>query len=628
MCGICGYLSKKSISVDTLSKMNDTMYHRGPDDSGAEVYDVGKGYTLGLAQRRLSILDLSPLGHQPMHSPDKRISLVYNGEIYNFKELREELADYTFVSTCDTEVILAAYLKWGIQFVKKIHGMFAIALFDRDTDTLYLVRDRIGKKPLYYYKENAGIVFASELKPIMETPDFHGKINEKIVGQYLFQLYINAPESIFKDVYKVQPGEVLEYHLGEIRTWKYWDIAAVYTEKKHEMITDYAECKARLKAALLEATRKRMIADVPLGAFLSGGYDSSLITAMAQSISKEPVKTFSIGFNEEGYNEAVYAKKVSEYLGTKHTEMYIDESDMLAMVADLPQYYDEPFADSSQIATMLVSKLARQDVTVTLSGDGGDEFFCGYNIYPNVAQAQQLDLLGGLTYHVANLPGLKQMRVMDKLPFKVQVVARNRNPLTKTQISGFSYIRTIRDLLLHPGEQEKFEIEDCYGEKNWQIRRMLVDMDTYLPGDILCKVDRASMKYSLESRCPILDTDVMELSFQIPHEYKYSQGIKKKILKDIAYDYIPKELLDRPKVGFGVPIDKWLRGALKEELLSYCEVPFLKEQGIFEPEQTRLFVQSYLKTGDKGRGTGENYSKIVWSYFAFQQWYVKFIKRG
>lgn len=628
MCGICGYLSKKKISVDELIKMNDTMYHRGPDDHGAEVYDVGSGYALGLAQRRLSIQDLSPLGHQPMHSKDKRISLVFNGEIYNFHELQKELSDYDFVSTCDTEVIIAAYLKWGIQCVNKIHGMFAIALYDREIDTLYLARDRIGKKPLYYQKSPEGLVFASELKPIMTAPGFQGKINEEIIGQYLFQLYINAPNSIFKNVYKVQPGEVLEYRQGDIKTWKYWDIATVYAEKKKEIITDYAECKEMLKAALLEATRKRMIADVPLGAFLSGGYDSSLITAMAQSISSEPVKTFSIGFNEEGYNEAIYAKKVSEYLGTKHTEMYIDEDDMLSMVADLPQYYDEPFADSSQIATMLVSKLARQDVTVTLSGDGGDEFFCGYNIYPNVAQAQQLDLLGGLTYHVANLPGLKQMGVLNKLPFKVQVVARNRNPLTKTQISGFSYIRTVRDLLLEQGVTEKFEIEDRYAEKNWQIRRMLVDMDTYLPGDILCKVDRASMKYSLESRCPILDTDVMELSFRIPHEYKYSQGIKKKILKDIAYDYIPKELLDRPKVGFGVPIDKWLRGPLREELLSYCDESFLKNQYIFKPEKTKKFIENYLQTGDKGRGTGENYSKIVWSYFALQQWYTNYMRKG
>ena len=628
MCGICGYISKKVISVDELIKMNDTMYHRGPDDSGAEVYSVGQGYTLGLAQRRLSILDLSPLGHQPMHSKDKRISLVFNGEIYNFQELREELSDYDFISTCDTEVIIAAYLKWGINCVGKFNGMFAIALYDRETETLYLVRDRIGKKPLYYHKMADGLVFASELKPIMTAPGFEVAINKEIIGQYLVQLYINAPNSIFENVYKVQPGEVLEYHAGEIKAWKYWDIATVYAKSKKEIITDYAECKEQLKNALLEATRKRMIADVPLGAFLSGGYDSSLITAMAQSISAEPVKTFSIGFNEEGYNEAIYAKKVAEHLGTKHTEMYIDENDMLSMVADLPQYYDEPFADSSQIATMLVSKLAKQDVTVTLSGDGGDEFFCGYNVYPSVAQAQKLDLLGGLTYHTANLPILKQMGLLDKLPFRVQVVARNRNPLTKTQISGFSYIRTVRDLLLESGTSEKFEIEDRYKEKNWQIKRMLVDMDTYLPGDILCKVDRASMKYSLESRCPILDTDVMELSFRIPHEYKYSQGIKKKILKDIAYDYIPKDLLDRPKVGFGVPIDKWLRGPLKEELLTYCDESFLREQNIFKPEKTANFIKKYLETGDKGRGTGENYSKIVWSYFALQQWYMTYMRKG
>lgn len=628
MCGICGYISKTVIPIDELVKMNDTMYHRGPDDSGAELYDIGSGYTLGMAQRRLSILDLSPLGHQPMHSKDGRISLVFNGEIYNYKELRKELSEYSFESNCDTEVIISAYLKWGIGCVNKLQGMFSIALFDRQTDILYLVRDRIGKKPLYYHRKKEGIVFASELKPIMMAPEFDGKINEKIVGQYLFQLYINAPNSIFEDVYKVQPGEVLEYHLGNIKTWRYWDVASVYHEKRKEMITDYATCKEMLKDALLDATRRRMIADVPLGAFLSGGYDSSLITAMAQSISSEPIKTFCIGFNEEGYNEAIYAKKVSEHLGTKHTEMYIEEKDMLAMVADLPTYYDEPFADSSQIATMLVARLARQDVTVALSGDGGDEFFCGYNVYPNVAQAQKLDMLGGLTYHAANIPGLKQLDVLGRLPFKVQVIARNRNPLTKTQISSFGYVATIRDILLHKGENEKFEIENKYAEKEWQIRRMLVDMDTYLPGDILCKVDRASMKYSLESRCPILDTDVMELSFRIPHEYKFAKGIKKKILKDIAYDYIPKELLDRPKVGFGVPIDKWLRGALKEELQSYCEKEFLENQCIFEPDKTIKFIQRYLQTGDKGRGTGENYSKIVWSYFVFQQWYNHYVQKG
>ncbi len=628
MCGICGYLSKKKIDIEDLNRMNDTMYHRGSDDNGAEVYDVGKNYILGLAQRRLAIQDLSPMGHQPMHSPDKRVSLVFNGEIYNFKELREELSEYPFVSTCDTEIIIAAYLKWGIKCVSRLKGMFAIALYDRESDTLYLIRDRIGKKPLYYHRKTDGLIFASELKPIMEAPEFKGEIDKEIVGNYLYQFYINSPKSVFKDVYKVQPGEVVEYYMGSIKTWKYWDIATVYNEKKRQPIADYAECKQLLKDALLEATRKRMIADVPLGAFLSGGYDSSLITAMAQSISSEPVKTFSIGFNEEGYNEAVYAKKVSEYLGTQHTEMYIEESDMLSMVSDLPQYYDEPFADSSQIATMLVSKLARKDVTVALSGDGGDEFFCGYNVYPYVARAQQLDALGGLVYHTVNFPGIKQLHIMDKLPFKVRVIAENRNPLTKTQIGGSNYSKVIRNILLQPGQTEKFEIEDKYSENAWQIRRMLVDMDTYLPGDILCKVDRASMKYSLESRCPILDTDVMELSFRIPHEYKYSQGVKKKILKDIAYDYIPKELLERPKVGFSVPIDKWLRGALKEELLSYCEGTLLKEQGIFNPENTEKFVRDYLQSGDKGRGSGENYSKIVWSYFAFQQWYVKYMRKG
>lgn len=625
MCGICGYLSKEVITREQLKIMNDTMIHRGPNDSGEELYEVQDGYTLGLAQRRLSIQDLSMLGHQPMHSKDHRISVVFNGEIYNFPELKKELSDYTFVSNCDTEVIIAAYLKWGIHCINRLKGMFAIALFDRENQTLYLTRDRIGKKPLYYWTKNDGIVFASELKPIMEIPSFPKKINQNIIGQYLFQLYINAPDTIFDNVYKLQPGEILSYRVGDLKTWKYWDIATVYEQQKKNIILNYEDAKSELKQTLIEAVRKRMISDVPLGSFLSGGFDSSLITAIAQNICDAPVKTFSIGFHENGFNEAIYAKEVSNYLGTNHTEMYIDEADMLAMVESLSQFYDEPFADSSQIATMLVSKLAKQDVTVVLSGDGGDEFFCGYNIYPNVAQAQFLDLLGAITYHSVNLPGLKQLGLMNKLPFKVQVVARNRNPLTKTQISGFSYINTINDLLLTQGKNEKFEREDRYSEKNWQIRRMLLDMDTYLPGDILCKVDRATMKYSLEGRCPILDSDVMECSFRIPHVFKYDNGIKKKILKDITYDYIPRELLDRPKVGFGVPIDKWLRGPLKEELLTYCDSKFLQEQGIFLPQKTRDFINRYLQIGDKGRGTGENYSKIIWSYFVLQQWYQKYV---
>ncbi|MGN1151852.1 MAG: asparagine synthase (glutamine-hydrolyzing) [Lachnospiraceae bacterium] len=630
MCGICGYISKKNITTEQLKEMNDTMYHRGPNDSGEEIYPASDGYQIGFAQRRLSILDLSMLGHQPMHSDNKRISVVYNGEIYNFQELRKELADYPFRSNCDTEVIIAAYLKWGISCIERFNGMFAIALYDRETQEVYLVRDRIGKKPLYYWYEDQNLVFASELKPIMKCPGFHGEIAKGVLSRYLFQQYINAPESIYQNVYKLEPGAILRFSKGQIKVWKYWDVKEAYEKAQTNPVGSYEEAKEQLKDLLKQAVAARMIADVPLGSFLSGGYDSSLITAIAQEHSPEPVKTFSIGFHEEKYNEAKYAGAVADHLGTNHTELYIDEKDMFELVDSIPKYYDEPFADSSQIATMMVSKLAREHVTVALSGDGGDEFFCGYNIYENVAQAQKLDVLGGMVHGICQIPGLKQAHIEDKLPFRVRVIAGNRAKESKTQFGAGNYIVKARAMVGELPEGEAlpvhYLVESRYGVDNWQIRRMLLDMDTYLPGDILCKVDRASMKYSLECRCPILDTKVMEFSYRIPHQYKYAGGDKKHILKDIAYDYIPKELLDRPKVGFGVPLDKWLRGPLKEQLLDYSSYEYLKKQNIFDAAYVSDMIQKYVVTGDAGPATGANYSKLSWSFFVFQQWYEAYHK--
>lgn len=625
MCGICGFVSKNKITVDALKAMNDTMYHRGPDDSGEEIFDGMGGFSVGLAHRRLSILDLSSLGHQPMHSADGRLSIAFNGEIYNFLELREELKGYPFKSRCDTEVILASYLKWGISCIERFNGMFAIALYDREMGTMHLVRDRIGKKPLYYWQDGENIVFASELKPIMSYPGFPKRVRNDVVKRYLYQQCVNEPYSIFENVYKVEPGQIVRFCGGKIDKWKYWDIAKAYQRKKREKPGSYEESKEQLKDILKDAVRKRMIADVPVGAFLSGGYDSSLVTAIAQDVGSEPVKTYSIGFNEERYNEAKYAKEVARHLGTRHTELYIDEKSMFDMVESIPKYYDEPFADSSQIPTMLVSHLAAKEVTVVLSGDGGDEFFCGYNIYDNVAQAQKLDILGRMTYGICRMPPFKKIGLFERLPFRVRVVAGNNDIETKTQIGGMSYIRAIEKMLPGEGLPFKFPIESKYQENNWQERRMLLDEETYLPGDILCKVDRASMKYSIESRCPILDVNVMEYSYRLPHEYKYAGGVKKRILKDIAYDYIPKHLLDRPKVGFGVPLDKWMRGPLKEALQDMCSVEYLEKQGIFDARYVNGFISEYLRTGDKGPASGANYSKVAWSFFVFQQWYRRYI---
>ena len=622
--------------------MNDTMYHRGPDDSGVEIYDGSNGYSIGFAQRRLSIMDLSPLGHQPMHSENGRISVVYNGEIYNYRELKEELSDYEFKSTCDTEAIIAAYLKWGIDMVDHIHGMFAIAIYDRETSDIYLIRDRIGKKPLFYWFDGENLVFASELKPIMKCPGFKPEIRKQVISRYLLQQYITAPDTIFTDVYKLEAGSYIKFSEGKITKKKYWDIKEVYKEMSKNPVRSYAEAKEGLKERLKKSVASRMIADVPLGTFLSGGYDSSLITAIAQEHSDRPVKTFCIGFDVPRYNEAEYAKEIAKHLGTDHTELYISEKEMFELVSSIPQYYDEPFADNSEIPSMLVSKLAKQDVTVALSGDGGDEFFCGYNIYDNVRTAQLLDIPGAMVH---SLSGIKSGdgTLLDKMPFRVKVVANNRDPETKTQLVSEGYIRASHAFITGNEEMDVpisaeqylstdynlesnslpvlYPVESLYGVKDFQIRRMLLDMDTYLPEDILVKMDRASMKYSLEARCPIMDTDVMEYSFRIPHRFKYHKGDKKHILKDIAYDYIPKELLERPKTGFGVPMDEWLRGPLREQLLDYSSTSFLRKQDIFDVDYVSKFINDYVVKGDGGPATGANYSKIAWSFYIFQQWY-------
>ncbi|MFR3658802.1 MAG: asparagine synthase (glutamine-hydrolyzing) [Eisenbergiella sp.] len=638
MCGISGFISKKRITVEQLITMNDTMLHRGPDDSGAEIFVAADGYSVGLAQRRLSIMDLSPLGHQPMHTADGRVSIVYNGEIYNFKELKKALSDYPFRSQCDTEVILAAYEKWGIKCVERFNGMFAIALFDRETQELYLVRDRIGKKPLYYWQDGENLAFASELKPIMACPGFPKRIDKSVLAAYLYQQYVPEPDTIFEDVKKLEPGMILRFCIGtagragnaqqegcgsRIEKLRYWSIADSYRKGIADPVTDYGQAKAELKALLQKSVKSRMEADVPLGTFLSGGYDSSLVTAMAQEAAGAPVKTFSIGFAEKEYDESGYAAEVAKHLGTDHTAQIITEAEMLRLVDSIPKYFDEPMADSSQIPSMLVAALARQKVTVALSGDGGDEFFCGYQMYEKLALAQKLDMLGGMVYGISRLPGISRLGLLEKLPFSVRTIAQNRDPRYKTQLCSDKYLSCVKRLT--GTDEVRFDRETAYGVKNWQIRRMLLDMDTYLPGDILSKVDRATMKYSLEARCPVLDRDVMEYSFRLPHSFKNHKGCQKYILKDIAYDYIPKELLERPKTGFSVPMDKWLRGPLKEKLTDYASESFLRRQGFFDPEETQRLAEGWLLQGDGGSYTGSNYSRILWAFFILEQWYEEYL---
>lgn len=618
MCGICGYLTKQKYNEQMLRDMNDTMYHRGPDDSGIYQTRLTNGYYLGFAHRRLSILDLSPLGHQPMFNADHSVCIVYNGEVYNFLELREKLKQegYSFVSNCDTEVLLAAYEAYGITFLSRLNGMFALAIYDSREEQVILARDRIGKKPLYYYNDSQGnLIFASELKPLLRHPDFHKEIRIDILSRYLCYKYINAPDTIFVNTHKVMPGEYIVWKNGRAEKQLYWDVIERYQTCSREPIGNYEEAKRRLKDLLQDSVQKRLIADVSTGTFLSGGIDSTLITALAQNVVKDPVKTFTIGFETVKENEAVYAKEVAQYLGTDHTELYLTERELFEAIEDLPRYYDEPFADSSQIPSMLVSKLARQRATVILSGDGGDELFCGYTLYDWTYFAQKLDLIAGIANSV-----LQPIHITQKMPEKLRALLENRDKNTKVQL--FTDIRQNHTVDMVVGESltAKYRRERQIPIKDWQIKRQLLDMMTDLPGDMLAKVDRAAMKYSLEVRCPLLDYRVMEFAFQIPQRFKYRNFDKKYILKDLTFDLVPKSLLDRPKQGFGVPLADWMRTKLHGKLLRYADTEILNKQGIFRAEKIHEFIHC-LEKSDKSL-----YNSVLWSFYVFQMWYQEYME--
>lgn len=616
MCGICGYFSDKSISDEILGQMNDTMRHRGPNDQGIWQEESPCG-AVGLAQRRLSIFDLSELGHQPMFSGDGRIVTVYNGEIYNFMELRKELeeAGHRFCSACDTEVMIAAYQKWGCNCFNRFNGMFAIALYDRERGRLILARDRMGKKPLYYYKEGKDFVFASELKPIMKFPRFKKQIDKQMIEKFLCNKYLEAPCSIFRDTYKVIPGTylVLENHNIVVNT--YWDIIEKKAWGEHHPENSMEKALNEMDVLLHDSVSVRLEADVPVGTFLSGGIDSTLVTAVAQQVCGKQVKSFSIGFHDKERNEAEYAEAIAKQIGTEHKELYIGEPEILDMLNDLPYYYDEPFSDSSQLPTMLVSKMASEDITVALSGDGGDELYCGYKMYDWTRIAQKADWMGAAAAHI---PGMGQMK--KAFPAELRAFIDNRDKDYKTQLFVNVMIEEADRLLGIHGENIKFGQEKRLKYGDWQERRMLLDMMTYLPDEVLAKTDRASMKYSMEVRCPLLDYRIVEHSFSVPQKYKYAKGNKKYILKALTYRYVPENLLDRPKKGFGVPLKRWLRTVLKLQIRKYADQTALRRQDIFVPEAVERLIRMQEKS-DRIM-----YSSMLWSFYVFQRWYQMYIE--
>ncbi len=640
MCGIVGIWDFRQgsdkISQGLIESMRDAIAYRGLDDAGIF---IDEKYNLALGHRRLSIIDLSPRGHQPMVNDSQELWITYNGEIYNYKEIRSELISlgYKFKSDSDTEVALKAYEKWGIESVRKMNGMFAFAIWDKKQEKLFLFRDRVGVKPLYYYFKDGLFLFASELKPFHRHPDFRKEINPDALALFLQLGYIPAPYSIFKNTYKLLPGHYLEIDKNKnFKETKYWDIMNYYLEKPTDKSEEEAE--KELEAVLIKSFKRRMVADVPVGIFLSGGIDSSAVAAILQSQSSDKLKTFTIGFKESEYNEAPYAKKIARHLGTDHQEFYCGWKDALDVIPKLPEIYDEPFGDSSGIPTYLVSKMAREKVKVSLSADGGDELFCGYPYYWKINDIYRkagkmprtllslfssvLSLLpSGLAEIAYNIFLTEDKDVKEKfLKFRKILKQKELGDIFKIIVSYWQK-EEIKNLL-----KIKYNFRDIFSSEFSKVKNLenisqmqFVDFKTYLCDDILTKVDRATMAAGLEGRDPFLDQNIIEYVAKLPIKFKYRNGESKYILRKILYEYVPKELLERPKQGFGIPIHKWLRDDSQGLLKYYLSYSQIKEQGIFNEEYVQKCLKDYLQ------GKSNNSHKI-WFLLVFQLWYEKWMQ--
>lgn len=660
MCGIAGFID---ISVQhpekLLSGMMDSIIHRGPDDAGLW-HDGDNGIALG--HRRLSILDLSPAGHQPMHSSSGRFLIVFNGEIYNHLEIRKELEksvnELDWRGHSDTETMLSGFDAWGIEAtLQRSVGMFALAVWDKAERTLTLARDRMGEKPLYYGWNRGAFIFASELKALRAYPGFNSDINREAITLLMRHNYIPAPYSIYQGIFKLWPGTILTLQRDAhgVCPWEifeppfepfqgkgvslhpYWSLRDVAEQGQAQpFVGTEGEAASELERVLTEAVQSQQISDVPLGAFLSGGVDSSTIVALMQAHATRPVKTFTIGFHVDGFNEAEYAKEVARHLGTEHTELYVTSDEALAVIPRLPTLYDEPFSDSSQIPTFLVSQMARQHVTVSLSGDAGDELFGGYNRYfltkdlwrkigwlpsmgrqalahgitrispsrwdqlnsmisPAIPRNKRSSQVGNKAHKLAEVlaastPEAIYRNLVSHWKSPAELVCSGREPLTTL---------TNRMSLANVSELEH--------------RMMFLDAISYLPDDILTKVDRAAMGVSLETRVPFLDHRVVEFAWKLPLHLKIRDGQGKWLLRQVLYKHVPREMIERPKMGFGVPIDSWLRGPLREWAEELLDESRLKQEGFFDPGPIRLKWQEHLS----GQRNNQYY---LWDVLMFQAW--------
>jgi asparagine synthase (glutamine-hydrolysing) len=644
MCGLAGFLDRSGDSGAAdlraiVTRMAGALHHRGPDDGGAWV-DAAAGIALGF--RRLAIVDLSPEGYQPMRSASGRYVLAFNGEIYNYARLRKELESRgagpaVFRGHSDTEVMLAGIEAWGLEAaVRCFAGMFAFALWDRRERVLHLGRDRLGEKPLYYGWMGDVFLFGSELKALRRHPRFQGRVRRDALAPYLRHGYIPAPLSVYENIYKLPPGTLLTVPASgppaaPPAPVAYWSARrAAEAGAAHRLAGSAAEIVAQLDEVLRTTIREEMVADVPLGAFLSGGIDSSTIVALMQAQSARPVRTFTIGFHESDFNEAEHARAVARHLGTEHTELYVTPAQMLAVIPRLPELYDEPFADSSQVPTFLVAQMARRAVTVSLSGDGGDEVFAGYDWYRR----------GADLWHKASRLPRPLRRLLAGALAALFVLGRPLLPgRLRRSLSG-ERVHKLADLLAHAGRPES--LHEWLISAHWPAGRVVLpgatepltfltdrqswstfematealqcfDLVTYLPDDILVKVDRASMGVSLEARAPFLDHRIVEFAWRVPPELKVRQGKGKWILRQLLYRYVPEELVERPKRGFSVPLDAWLRGPLRAWAEDLLQASLLREQGFFDAVTVRQLWQEHL-------GGSRAWGRQLWHVLMFQAW--------
>ena len=628
-------------------RMTDALVHRGPDDVGVWTDDK-TGVALG--HRRLSIQDLSSEGHQPMASTCARFLISYNGEVYNFKELRKQLEHqgFQFRGHSDTEVLLGAITEWGLEkSLGKIIGMFAFALWDKEQESLTLVRDPVGKKPLYYGWCNNTFLFGSELKALRAHPEFDTAIDPDALGLFIKYSWVPTPFCIYKGIRKLPPGHLMTINskstLENTLPRVYWSARTVAENGEHTPFTGSLEDATDELEKLLKSTVGcRMIADVSLGALLSGGFDSTMVVAMMQSMSARPINTFSIGFWESEYNEAQHAQDIARHLGTNHTELYISAKDALAVIPELPKIYDEPFADSSQIPTLLLSKLARKEVQVALSGDGGDELFAGYTKYPECLKrwetwgnrslwsrqvlAEVMTSIGQTSW---SLLGSSRNWETGEIPkwqkFFGRIAKKSRWISAASPVDlvarRYARCRRIQDYVLHAENTNCLltNSRDWAGVSNPIQGMMHLDFVTFLTDDILVKVDRASMSVSLEVRCPLLDTRLVEFAWSLPLSMRLKGNTGKIVLRKVLERYVPRELTDRPKMGFAVPIADWMKGPLRDWAEHLLNETCLREQGLLVPKAVHRIWQQHLSGW-------QDHDTLLWSLLMFQSWHEESIR--